>query len=436
MRFLKLILILLFVLAVDTCSQAQQMPKDVYKRSAKIELQRKNPDYERVITLLEEAKTYYPDDGEIFFLLGEVYKTKNQPKKMFEAFDQALKLSLKDKYVKEIKEMIKEIWVSTFNRGIDYANRVDKVERYAGQSFSDWSNYPVYIDSLQLLSSEFDDTVYDWKNYGSAAKLAIPLEKLKQDLYKKSLGFYELAMLFDSTRYEAYVNGAFVCSQLGEPEKALSYFEKAYELKPDELNVLNSYLAVLLNNKKYEEALAISEKILEKNPQDLNVLFNRAVILESLERKQEALELYNHIIELDPNAKDVHFNRALLYLNETNTIAKQLIALRDSIENNPKAQDLIGRSKQLIEEQKSFFAKAESDFKKVLELDPEDTETMRFLGYCYLNEEKIDSAIEVLETLTQKEPDNTEAWGYLSIAYTKKGLAQKAKEAEQKAQGL
>ncbi len=483
MRSLKLILILLLVLAIDTCSQAQQMPKDVYKRSAKIELQRKNPDYERVINLLEEAKTYYPDDGEIFFLLGKVYKTKNQPRKMFEAFDQALKLPLKDQYVKKIKEMIKETWVSTFNRAVDYANRVEKVERYAGQSFSDWSDYPVYIDSLQLLSSEFEDTAYQWKNYSSAAKLAIPLEKLKQDLYKKSLELYELAILLDSTRYESYVNGAFVSSKLGKSEMALEYFEKAYELEPFNMDVLNGYFSILLNHRKYEEALAISEELinlsnflenLKKNPNDttvtrmqdiimqklssrqnpkalykkiiereplsknayLNVLFNKAVILESLERKQEALELYDRILELDPNSKDVLFNRGLLYLNETNVIAKHLIALRDSIENDPNAQDLIDRSKQLIEEQKTLFAKAEFDLKRVLELDPEDTETMRFLGYCYLNEEKTDQAIEVLETLTQKEPDNTEAWGYLSIAYTKKGLAQKAKEAEQKAQGL
>jgi tetratricopeptide (TPR) repeat protein len=434
MQSFKLILILLLVLAVNTCSQAQQMPKDVYKRSAKIELQRKNPDYERVINLLEEAKTYYPDDGEIFFLLGQVYKTKNQPRKMFEAFNQALKLSLKDKYVKEIKEMIKESWATTFNRGVDYANKVDKVERYAEQSFSDWSNYPLYIDSLQMLSSEFNDTTYNWINYSSAAKLAIPLEKLKQDLYKKSLEFYELSMLLDSTHYESYVNGAFVCSKLGESEKALEYFEKAYELKPDDVNVLNSYFAVLLNNKRYEEALAISQEILKNDPEDLNVLFNQAVILEGLERKKEALELYNRILELDPNSKDVLFNRALLYLNETNNIAKQLIALRDSIENNPKAQGLIDRSNKLIEEQKGFFGKAESDFRKVLDIDPGDSETMRFLGYCYLNQEKTDQAIEVLEKLTQNEPDNKEAWGYLSIAYAKKGLAQKAKEAEQKAQ--
>lgn len=436
MRSLKLILILSLVLMINTCSQAQQMPKSAYKSSVKIELGLSEPDYDRVIHLLEEAKSYYPDDGEIWFLLGKVYSVKKQPKKMIEAFTEADKLELKKKYKKEIKEIIDNTWISTFNRGVDYANRVTKVERYAQESISNWSNYSLYADTLQMISSEFVSSSYDWKNYSSAQDIAIPVEKLKEDLYTTSLDLYETAILLDSSRYEAYVNGAFVSSKLGQSEKAAGYFKKAYKMKPDDVNVLNNYFAVLLNNKKYEEALAISKEILKQDPDDLNVLFNQAVILENLGREQETLDLYNKIIEKDPNSKDVYFNRALLYLNKTSQIAKQLIALRDSLENNPDAQALVDRSNQLIEEQKSFFHKSELDFKKVLELTPDDLETMRFLGYCYLNQEKTDDAIKVLETLTRKYPDDKEAWGYLSIAYAKKGLVQKAKEAEKKAQEL
>jgi len=434
MRFFKVVLILFFLFMLNTCSQAQQMPKSAYKSSVKIELGLKNPNYNRVLELLEKAIVDYPDDAEIWFLLGKVYGIKHRTKEMLEAFAQANKFSPEKKQKKEMKEIIDDTWVVTFNRGVEYANRVNKVERYAEETFSNWSDYPIYIDSLQLLSSEFTASNYNWQNCTSNADLAILLEKLKQDLYTKSLELYELAILLDSTRYEGFVNGAFASSKLNQSEKALGYFKKAYELKPDDPNVLNNYFAVLLNNKKYEEALTISEEILKKNPDDLNALFNQAVILENLGREQETMALYDKIIKQDPNSKDVYFNRALLYLNKTSQIAKELIALRDSLENNPQAQALIDRSKRLIEEQKTFFNKSELDFKKVLELAPDDLETMRFLGYCYINQEKTDEAIEVLETLTRKEPDNKEAWGYLSIAYTKKGLAEKAKEAEKKAQ--
>ncbi|MFH0931605.1 MAG: tetratricopeptide repeat protein, partial [Candidatus Zixiibacteriota bacterium] len=407
---------------------------EAYKSSVKIELKLKNPDYDRILNLLEKAKVDYPDDAEIWFLLGKVYVIKHRPKDMLEAFAQANKLSPKEKDKGDMKKMVDSTWVACFNRGLEYANRVPKIEKYAEESFSNWSNYPIYADTLQMLSSEFTSSNYNWKDCISNADLAILLEKLKQDLYTKSLEHYELSALIDSTRYEAFINAAFVATKLGQLEKTLSYSKKAYELKPDQLEVLNNYFAVLLNNKKYEEALKISKEILEKNPNDLNALFNQAVILENLGREQETMELYNKIIAQDPNSKDVYFNRALLFLNKTSQIAKELVALRDSLQNNPKSQTLIDKSQRLIEEQREFFSKAEADFKKVLELASDDSEAMRFLGYCLLNQGKTDDAIGVLETLVQKEPDNKEAWGHLSILYTKKGLAEKAKEAEKKAQ--
>jgi len=190
---------------VNTCSQAQQMPKSAYKSSVKIELGLKNPDYNRVIDLLEKAKVDYPDDAEIWFLLGKVYGIKNRIKDMLEAFTQANKLSPKKKQKKEMKEIIDNTWVATFNRGVDYAGRVNKVERYAAESFSNWSNYSLYADTLQMISSEFTSSSYDWGNYSSAQEIAIPVEKLKQDLYTKSLekanrGCFPKAFLYNHPR--------------------------------------------------------------------------------------------------------------------------------------------------------------------------------------------------------------------------------------------
>jgi tetratricopeptide (TPR) repeat protein len=432
MRSFKVALILLFLFMVGACSQAQQMSRDVYKTSAKIELKLKNPDYDRVIDLLEKGKTDYPDDAEIWFLLGKVYGIKHRVKDMMGAFAQADKAGLKGKEKEEMTKIIESSWFSTFNLGVEYSNEVKRVDRYAGELSGDWSKYQTYCDSLEVIASKNSDLTYNWKTCASSQDL--PLEKLKQSLYQKALEQYELAMLLDSTHFESYVNGAFAATRLGDTEKALGYFKKAYELKPGDPDVLGNYFAILLHNKKYDEALKISDQILKINPDNTDILFNRAIILDNLGRTDETMKLYDEILQKAPDSKDVYFNRGLLYLNKTSQAARELIALRDSMENNPKVQTYIDRSKSLIEEQKSYFSKAESDFSRVLELAPDDLEATKFLGYCYLNEEKPEKTIEVLEKLVQKKPDEKEAWGYLSIAYAKKGLIDKAKEAEKKAQ--
>ncbi len=309
MRSFKVALILLFLFMVGACSQAQQMSRDVYKTSAKIELKLKNPDYDRVIDLLEKGKTDYPDDAEIWFLLGKVYGIKHRVKDMMGAFAQADKAGLKGKEKEEMTKIIESSWFSTFNLGVEYGNEVKRVDRYAGELSRDWSKYQIYCDSLEVLASKNSDLAYNWKVCASSQDL--PLEKLKQSLYQKALEQYELAMLLDSTHFESYVNGAFVATRLGDSEKALGYFKKAYELKPDDPDVLGNYFAILLHNKKYDEALKVSDQILKINPDNTDILFNRAIILDNLGRTDETMKLYDEILQKAPDSKDVYFNRGL-----------------------------------------------------------------------------------------------------------------------------
>ncbi len=144
MRSFKVALILFFLLMVGACSQAQQMPRDVYKTSVKIELKLKNPDYNRVIDLLEKGIVDYPDDPEIWFLLGKVYGIKHRIKDMMNAFAQADKLALKGKEKQEMDNIIKDAWFSTFNLGVEYGNEVKRVDRYADELSADWSKYEVW----------------------------------------------------------------------------------------------------------------------------------------------------------------------------------------------------------------------------------------------------------------------------------------------------
>ncbi|HVP36183.1 MAG TPA: tetratricopeptide repeat protein [Terriglobales bacterium] len=432
MRFFKVALILLFLFMVGACSQAQQMSRDVYKTSAKIELKLKNPDYNRVMELLEKGKTDYPDDAEIWFLLGKVYGIKHRDKDMVAAFAQADKLGIKGKEKEEMDKIVKEAWFTTFNLGVEYGNQVKRVDRYSDQLSADWSKYQTLCDSFETMASKTSNLTYNWKACTSSQDL--PLGQLKQGLYQKALEQYELAILLDSTHYEPFVNAAFTANKLGDTEKAMAYFKKAYEMKPEDPDVLGNYFSILLNNKKYEEALKVSDQILKIDPDNTDVLFNRTIILDNLGRTDETMKLYDEILLKAPDSKDVYFNRGLLYLNKTSQVAKDLLILRDSLENSPKNQAYINRSHSLIEEQKSYFSKAESDFAKVLQLSPDDLESMRFLGYCYLNEEKPDKAIEVLEKEVQMNPDDKEAWGYLSVSYAKKGMVDKAKEAQKKAE--
>jgi cytochrome c-type biogenesis protein CcmH/NrfG len=92
------------------------------------------------------------------------------------------------------------------------------------------------------------------------------------------------------------------------------------------------------------------------------------------------------------------------------------------------------RNEELDRKRGELFVKAETMFKKAAELDTADLEARLFLAEVYLEQEKLDQALEPLEFLVQKDSTNCEALRQLWAVYAKKGITDKANETRKKAE--
>lgn len=377
MRIYKSLFIQFFIFLVVIIFLSGCGVKSQYITSAKIYLGLTPPDYKNAQEQLELELEHNPDNAEAYYILGYILSEKKNYEKMVSAFTACKSLS--PEWNSKIDDVIKAEWVTVFNSGVNFATK----------------------DSL-----------------------------------KKALERFETAILIDSTRYEAWLNGGVQAVKLGDCQKGMRYLKNAYQSKPEDFQVLNTYAQVSFNCREYSEALKIYLKVKEKDPQNVNVLVNIAMIYEQKNQPDSALFIYSQIIEIDPEYKDAYFNRGGLFWNHAQTLYKPLVEIREALEKDPKNQTLIDTSKTLIEEQKDLFSKAEADFKKTLELDPKDQEAMQFLSYSLMSQDKTDEAIKVLEKLIELDPNNKDAWESLAIAYTKKGMKKKAEEAAKKAEQL
>ncbi|KPL02309.1 MAG: hypothetical protein AMJ90_06190 [candidate division Zixibacteria bacterium SM23_73_2] len=364
-------ILLLFVILIIGCGVKSQ-----YITSARIYMGLSPPDYEKALEQLKLELEHSPDNAEAYYLLGTIYSRKYDNEKMVEAFLKCK--SLDPKWNSNIDDIISEKWISAFNSGVSFASR---------------------------------------------------------DSVKKALEKFETAILLDSTKYEAWLNGGVQAMKLNDCQKGMSFLDKAYQLKPEDILILNTYAQVSFNCREYAKSLETYLKVKEKDPKNVNVLVNIAMIYEQTEQPDSALVIYSRIIEIDPEYRDAYFNRGGLDWNRAQGIYKYLVDIRDQLENDPNTQTLIDSSKVLIEKQKELFSKAEKDFEKTLELDPQDQEAMQFLAYCLLSLDETDKAIGVLKQWIELDPVNKDAWSSLAIAYTKKGMKKEAEEAQKKAEG-
>jgi tetratricopeptide (TPR) repeat protein len=348
--------------------------KSQYITSAKIYLKLRPPDYDNAIKQLELELEHNPENVEAHFLLGKIYSEKRMYPEMAKYFDSSLELG--PQFKNEIQEIRKDKWVAMFNSGVNDADQ----------------------DSLQ-----------------------------------KALEKFKMAIIIDPTRYEAYLNAAAQTMKMDDCEQALKFSEEAYKVKPNDVKVLNARAQISFNCKKYDTSLEVYRNLLDMDPQNVNALINMAMIFELMQKVDSSKVVYDRIIEIDPGYKDAYYNRGILYLNQAISMYKQLVAVRDSMEKNQNDQGLIDRSKELVDKQREFYHKAEMDFQKAVDLDPDDLEAMQYLGQSLFQQEKTKEAIEILEKVVELNPTNKEAWSTLSIAYTKIGDREKALEAAEKA---
>jgi len=446
--------------------------------SAKIYLKLTPPDYEKAMQQLQIALQQEPENAEAHFLLGKLYAEKKMYKEMLEEFQKAETGKLKPEQLEELQQIRKQKWTEVLNSGIRLGKRRKQVDQYKLELLTDFSNYAGYKDSLKAISADLEDGGrFTWDSYQKFSEAKPVLEELEAMLEREAVQRYQLAIQMDSTRYEPFLNLAAEYVREDELDQALGYYQKAYQLKPEDSNMMNDYATTLLGVKKFEKALSLYERILEKDPTNVNALVNVALIYTRKGETEKALSTYSVIISIDPEYRDAYFNRGLLSLAKAQDKISVLKSYKDSLEKNSKDKKLLSRYQSVQEDYNRIFAKVEGDFKKTkeidpgdkdaffhlgllylsraqilepgqeqnddfnqaegffkksLELDPQDVESMKYLGFSLLSQKKWEEASLNLERLVESDPTDREAWGYLAIAYARLGKRDKAEEAFKK----
>ncbi|MEM2759277.1 MAG: tetratricopeptide repeat protein [Nitrososphaerales archaeon] len=95
-------------------------------------------------------------------------------------------------------------------------------------------------------------------------------------------------------------------------QHAITFFEKALEINPDNDFAWGGKALALDYMKRYEEALECYNKALGANPNNAITWHNRGLSLASLKRLKEAVESFEKAIELNPKYAKAWYNKGRL----------------------------------------------------------------------------------------------------------------------------
>lgn len=345
--------------------------------SAKLYIQQKKLD--KAMEALKKEIEKNPKSDEGFYLMGFVLGEKGNIPEMLSNYEKSLAVS--NKFAAKIDESKKYHWANNFNKGVQLFNRGAK----AGDTDSANVIFQKAVDTFEnaiMCEPDSADTyknlAYAYINMGNRDAAIEPYKKVVELSHKES-DYVQLGDL--------YIQKGMALKQSGDTanaminyNSAIDVLEKGREKYPNSGDILlllsNSYIAA----GKLEVAKEAFKTGVEKEPENKFYRYNYGSLLLNAKDYAGAAEHLAKALEIDPDYENAIYNLAVTYV-------KWGADLREKMEEENKESD----------EYKTKFEAALPLLEKYLTINEKEGAVWDLLGKVYANLGMADKSKEAFE---------------------------------------
>jgi len=223
-------------------------------------------------------------------------------------------------------------------------------------------------------------------------------------------------------------------------ENALKYFTQAIECDKECPPVPYMWRGQIYidNLKKNDLAIADFKKVIDfpnkNDPTQIEARIDLGLSYYRNGQYDDAIKTYNEVLQRDPNNAKCYQLMGLLYVQKKE-YQTALDYYAKAIQLNPSKDQLI----ETLLNRGAFYSdiakkysEAIADFKRILELDPTNTDATLNIGITYLNEGDFDNAINVFTNFMQKDQSISRIFYLRALAFAgKKDYANALKDMNQ-----
>jgi tetratricopeptide (TPR) repeat protein len=215
----------------------------------------------------------------------------------------------------------------------------------------------------------------------------------------------------------------------GGEDLGLVYLQLSLYLQPAHGLALLSLADLYEALKKPEMAIKVYERVPADSPLHRNAAIQMAANLDSLERPDEAKKHLRALIAEHPEDLEaiMALGNVLRGHKEFAECADNYTKAVDQLKNPSKGNWTIFYFRGICYERSKQWPKAEADFKKALELFPEQPHVLNYLGYSWIDQgTKLDEGMELIKLAVSKRPDDGYIVDSLGWAYYRLGNYEEA----------
>lgn len=189
----------------------------------------------------------------------------------------------------------------------------------------------------------------------------------------------------------------------------LLYSRVAEYLRPGHVDAILLSAALLENLERYELATETYNRIPRDDPSFAAAELGRAETLRRSGKTEAAIEVMEQLARLEPDNPAVHITlgdtlRGLERYDAASRAYDAAIALYDDPQ---RPQWLLFFARGISHERMDRWEEAEADFRKALELNPDQPQVLNYLGYSFVEKgENYDEALAMIEKAVAAQPNS------------------------------
>ena len=295
-------------------------------------------DYKESLSAYKKAVKLRPNDAFIYISMGNILQTIGDYENAYNSF----------KHAQEIYPEYKYNYLNIANVEYFRKNYKTAIENFNAflSSYPDHMEASENLANVYLLSSQYEKAceMYAniYKKYPSAftefEKYGTALFETKQ--YQVATEVLEKALALNDESDAILAKLALSYQQLGENEKALKSFRKAFTFNPNLAYLRFDYANLLGNLKQYNEAIEQYKLYLTAFPNDANAYRNLGLVYKSIDNNELALLNFEKSYSKDSTNNDTKKELAYCY-HVKKDYANALKFYDFALKSEPQNKDLL-----------------------------------------------------------------------------------------------
>jgi tetratricopeptide (TPR) repeat protein len=193
------------------------------------------------------------------------------------------------------------------------------------------------------------------------------------------------------------------------PDSTLLYGRMAHALRPDHVDALLLNAELLEELGQYDLAIAAYKAVPTDHTASHAAELGRAAALRRSDKVDAAIEVLEQLTRRFPDMAVVQstLGDVLRQKEDYDEAVKAYDRAIDLIPEGGRGRWFTHYARAIAHERLDNWAEAEADFRKALELNPEQPQVLNYLGYSMVEQQvNLDEALDMIERAVAKEPDS------------------------------